>query len=698
MKLLKFLGLSPIWQNSPPRKLHKKKYDPLNKIIVSANPIVSIIIPVYGKIKYTLECLLSIAKHLSQTSFEIIVIDDGSLDETALILGNFKPIHLIRNSENLGFIRSCNLGAQKARGTYLYFLNNDTKVTANWLDALLQTFHDLPGTGLVGSKLIYPDGTLQEAGCIIWQDGSAWNFGRNKDPMLPTYNYAREVDYCSGASIMVPRNLFNELGGFDEHYLPAYAEDSDLALKIRSKGYRVIYQPLSVVIHHEGVTSGTDTNSGVKAYQVDNLQKLYERWKELLQTHQIPGMDIEKAKDRRAIRRILVIDASTPTPDQDAGSVATFNMLLLLREMRFQVTFIPDNNFRYMPNYTPVLQRMGIEMLYKPYITSVKQHIKSQGSRYHLTLLIRPQVANKYIQLIRTFCPTSKILYLAADLHFLRMSREAMLFASHNLEKEATQMKETEISIFRSVDIPIVHSPVEVDVLKQLYPDLKCCVLPLIFEPERTNKSYANRQDIIFVGGYRHTPNVDAAKYFVNEIMPILRKKLPGVRCYLVGSHTPKAVQDLACDDIIIKGFVENLALLFDSIRISIAPLRYGAGIKGKVAAAIGAGLPVVATSIAVEGMALSDSENVMIADEPQLFADAITKLYQDETLWNKISNNGIAFAESNWSKEKGWEALATILTSAGIDVRRDKYSLSIYSLDNKKISCNFQNTLTLDY
>lgn len=203
-------------------------------------PLVSVIFPVYGKVEYTLRCLASIAAKVPKAAYEVIVVDDCSPDDSAELLAMVDGIHLVRNEKNQGFIRSCNLGAKAAKGEYLLFLNNDTEVTAGWLDELVRTFDVFPGTGLVGSKLIYPDGRLQEAGCIMWQDGSAWNFGRFQDPSLPVYNYAREVDYCSGASIMVPKALFEELGGFDEDYLPAYCEDADLALKIRDKGYRVI--------------------------------------------------------------------------------------------------------------------------------------------------------------------------------------------------------------------------------------------------------------------------------------------------------------------------------------------------------------------------------------------------------------------------------------------------------------------------
>ena len=271
------------------------------------------------------------------------------------------------------------------------------------MDELLITFEQFPGTGLVGSKLIYPDGRLQEAGGIIWQDGSAWNFGRLQDASLPVFNYAREVDYCSGASIMIPSKLYAELGGFDEHYLPAYCEDYDLALKIRKKGYRVIYQPMSTIVHYEGITSGTDTSKGTKAYQVQNLEKAFEIWQDTLLDYQPNGVDVDKAKDRSATKRALVLDLCTPTPNHDAGSLLTFNMLLLLREMDFQVTFIPEDNFLYMPLHTTELQRVGVEVLYAPYVTSVEQHLKEFGDRYDLVLLFRPVTVERHLSSIKTF-------------------------------------------------------------------------------------------------------------------------------------------------------------------------------------------------------------------------------------------------------------------------------------------------------
>ncbi len=479
---------------------------------------------------------------------------------------------------------------------------------------------------------------------------------------------------------MVPKALYDELGGFDEHYLPAYCEDSDLALKIRSKGYRVIYQPMSAVIHFEGITSGTDTTQSTKSHQVINTKKLHERWKHQLQKYQAYGVDVDKAKDRAATRRVLVLDQYTPTPDQDAGSVTAFNILLLLREMGFQATFIPESNYLYLPKYTAALQRAGIEVLYSPYITSVKQHLKKVGARYDLVLIFRSTVFDENIRTIRKYCTKAKTLFWTMDLHYLRMSREAELLKSKTGQKAAEDMRQLEFTAIQSADASVIHSTAELEIIRPLLPGAKLHLFPLIMDAKGSQKTFVERRDIIFVGGYRHTPNVDAVKYFVEEVMPLLRKQLPGVHFHVVGSNPPAEIQALATEDVIITGFVKNLAPLFDQVRVSVAPLRYGAGIKGKVGTAMAAGLPVVATSLAAEGMSLTDGENILVADGPEAFANAVTRIYRDEILWNHIGKNGLAFADETWGAKAAWKTLSAILEDISIPVKRGAYELSLYS------------------
>lgn len=662
-------------------------------LVVSEKPVVSVIIPVYGKLAYTLRCLRSISLNPPSTDFEIVIIDDCSPDNSAEVLKTVPGIRLLQNAQNLGFIRSCNAGANASLGEYLLFLNNDTEVQANWMEELLRTFYEFPGTGLAGSKLVYPDGRLQEAGGIIWQDGSAWNFGRLQDSNMPVYNYARQVDYCSGASIMVPKTLFDELGGFDEHYLPAYCEDADLALKIQAKGYRVIYQPLSMVIHHEGITSGTDTSQGTKSFQVQNTKKLHERWKDRLRTHEVPGIDVDAAKDRRASRRVLVIDHCTPTPNHDSGSIDAYNLMLFLREMDFQVTFIPEDNYIYMPNYTAAMQRVGVEMLYAPYVTNVEQHLKDSGNRYDLVFLFRPVVAERHMTAVRKLCPKAKVIFHTVDLHFLRMMREAELHSIESKKKAAESMRQRELSLISAADVSTVLSTQELLELTQYVPIDKVRLLPYSRNTMGTTKGHSDRSDVVFVGGFQHPPNVDAVQYFASEVMPLLRKKVPGVRFYVVGSKPPADIQALSSEDIILMGFVEQLEPLLDKMRVSVAPLRYGAGIKGKIGTAMAVGLPVVATSLAAEGMSLTDGENILVADGREAFVDAITRIYQDETLWSHISQNGLTFADRAWGAEAAWRILAGILRELGFDIAGEpREQLRLYpsnyrdsSIKNKK-------------
>ena len=347
---------------------------------------VSIIIPVFNQLHFTQACLASLQEHHGAERFEVIVVDDCSADATAEAVPRMAGVVSVRNQTNSGFISSCNRGAEKARGKYLVFLNNDTLVKAGWLTALLDTFAEEPNAGIVGSKLVYPDGCLQEAGGIIWQDASGWNYGKFDDPQKPEYNHLRDVDYCSAAALMIPKAIFETVGGFDSRYAPAYYEDTDLAFRVRNAGYRVLYQPLSEVVHYEGATGGTDLSSGTKKHQEINRLRFAETWAAELNRKPVNG-DLSFLRQSPPGRKnVLVVDHHLPMPDRDSGSLRMFQILKLLRELGHRVTFTPDNLANIFP-YAAELQKRGIKVLYHPYLGKVRDYLISHGSEFDVVIL-----------------------------------------------------------------------------------------------------------------------------------------------------------------------------------------------------------------------------------------------------------------------------------------------------------------------
>lgn len=249
-----------------------------------ADPEVSIVIPAFGQLKYTLECLLSIAAHVDvdTPSFEVIIADDASPSDALNILRGIPHLRVMRQPKNLGFLRNCNTAAQEAQGRFLLFLNNDVQVTSGWLRALCRTLQAESNIGAVGPKIVYPNGWLQEAGARLRRDCTTEMIGIGDDPHLPRYAYDRDVDYCSGACLLVRADLFKKLGGFCDDFAPAYCEDADLCLRIREAGYRVVYSAGSAVVHHLSKTSDAVADDYKYDCIAKNLQTFSQRWQAVL--------------------------------------------------------------------------------------------------------------------------------------------------------------------------------------------------------------------------------------------------------------------------------------------------------------------------------------------------------------------------------------------------------------------------------
>ncbi len=636
------------------------------------SPEVSIIIPVYNQIGYTYACLVSILEHTQDVSYEVIIADDVSTDATQHLSRYAQGLVICRNSVNQGFLRNCCNAARSAKGRYLMFLNNDTQVTEGWLSSLVNLIKSDETIGMVGSKLVYPDGRLQEAGGILWSDGSGWNYGRLDSPDKPEYNYVKEVDYISGAAILLPNALWKQIGGFDTRYAPAYCEDSDLAFAVRAAGYRVMYQPLSKVVHFEGISNGTDVEgTGLKRYQAVNTRKLKEKWADqfAMQCENNGNPDPFRARERSMGKKIiLVVDHYVPTYDRDAGSKTTFQYLKMFLRKGYVVKFLGDN-FLHEEPYTTTLQQMGIEVLYgQDYQAGIWNWLKDHGKDIAVAYLNRPHIAVKYIDFIKENTDI-KVIYYGHDLHFLREGREFALTGNQEKYQASEYWKSIEMSLMYKAAVSYYPSYIERDAIKAADQELPVkAIVAYVYETFRKHipQDFAKREGLLFVGGFAHPPNADAVLWFVREVYPLICAQMEAQGqtppdFYVAGSRVTEEITALQQpgNGIIIKGFVseEELIRLYDTTRLVVVPLRYGAGVKGKVVEAIYHGAAVVTTSIGSEGIAQAQ-EVMAVHDQPQDFAEAVVSLYRQPALCQEISRKTQKYIRTHYSMEAAWETI----------------------------------------
>jgi glycosyltransferase involved in cell wall biosynthesis len=464
---------------------------------------------------------------------------------------------------------------------------------------------------------------------------------------------------------MVASRLWRELGGFDAHFAPAYCEDADLAFRVRAKGLRVWFQPQSRVIHYEGKTSGTDTREGVKAYQVTNAKKLFLRWRLVLEGHRRNGEAPFLERERRVTRRALIVDASAPTPKQDAGSVTTTLTLRLFQQLGYKAHFVPQDNFLFQPEYTTDLQATGVDVAYAPYEVGFDNYIRRYGWSFDVVLVYRVGVLEQVLSDLRRHAPQACVLFHNMDLHFLRMERQARQSDDAAGLVAAAEMKTRELALIGQVDCTITHSTYERDLLAAERPGAPVVVWPFMFEFHGTEQGFARRRDFVFLGGYRHAPNVDAVRFFADEVLPLIHAVEPEARFIVAGANPGPEVLALANDHVIVTGLVDDLRTVFDTARVFACSLRIGAGTKGKVSTAMAYGLPVVSTACGAEGMDLVDGEEVLLADSPADFAAACLRLYRDPALWGRLSEAGMRLVQEKHSLAMGRRVLDEAIEQA---------------------------------
>lgn len=645
----------------------RKIYPPLAFPVID-RPQVSIVIPVHNKFEVTYYCLCALLFAYSHASFEVIIVDDGSSDATVDIEEIVTGVTLVRHETAAGFVASCNDGAERARGDYIAFLNNDTEVTVGWLDALIAAFEDFEDVGLVGARLLYPDGRLQEAGGIVWRSGNPWNVGRNGNANDPQFNYLRQVDYLSGAAIMLPRATWTAVGGFSPEFAPAYFEDTDLAMKVRDSGARVLYVPSSTVFHFEGQSAGTSTASGMKRFQEVNRPKFKRKWAHLYRSHGVEGVRPDREKDRNIAFRVLFIDQRFPSVNADAGSYAAFQEIRLLQSMGAKVTCLP-RNLAWMDGQTTALQRAGVECLYAPFVLNFVEYIEQHAAEYDVVYVDRFRIAEQVVETVRRAAPKTKIVFNLVDLHFLRELREAAVGTPGYSFSGAEDTRVAELAMIRACDLTLTYSEIEQAVIESHIGALgKIARVPWVVEPSvAPRRAFAATRDFLFLGGFGHPPNIQAVSFFATQILPAVRQRLPEVRFRIIGNSPTPEVLALASESVLVDGFVADLDEAFAEARVFVVPLLAGAGIKGKVLEAMARGASMVISPVAAEATKLSHGNSCLIASRTEEWVASVCRLYEDEALWEMLGNNALQVARDEFSFERGGAMMRDALDAIDI-------------------------------
>ena len=364
--------------------------------------------------------------------------------------------------------------------------------------------------------------------------------------------------------------------------------------------------------------------------------------------------------------RILVIDWKPPTPDRDSGSYRISRLLFCLRDAGFDVDFIGDR-MAEGPQYVEQLISRRIKTLIGR--EAAIRHLAEQGNQYRLAFLARPETFERYLPIVRTFAPQAKVLYDTVDLHWVRFARTASSSTKPNelqaLLDRSQRYKRVELANAQSADITLAISEEEKQTLLSENPALKVAVLPNLHEIASWRVPFDERRDLFFIGGFDHEPNVDAVTFFISHILPLVTRELPNIRFHIVGSNMPASIRGMATNHVVPVGYVDDVEPYFAQCRVFVAPLRHGAGMKGKVGQSLSFGLPVVTTPIGAEGIGMIDEMHALIRKDPGDFAQGIIRLYKDEPLWQRLSEGGRELIRQRFSIEAVRDRLLWLVEKA---------------------------------
>jgi O-antigen biosynthesis protein len=629
----------------------------------SEDPVASILVLCQDNLELLGECLASVARSTdaAATPYEVIVLfQQMSRAAVDSFLTGVSGVRALHAGLNLGFGGGNNFAAKHARGTYLVFLNDDAAVQPGWLGALIAAAEADETVGAVGSRILFPDGRLQEAGVVIWSDASCYPLGRGDAPGALSYSYARTVDYASANGLLVRRSTFESAGGFDERYFPGYYEDVDLCMTIRHRlGQRIAYEPRSVILHHESATANRDPD--FRAFLFRRHQAAFRsKWAAELEAYPAPEPDSKAAVERAVLRargnpkRVLVIDDRVPRAGMGSGFGRTADLFGDLHAAGFAVAMYPADR-RHLPAAN-ALAGLGVDLIVEP----LAEHLARPEKEYDLAIVSRPHNFRALIGTIRAARPATPVIYDVEALYHRRLWLQANAETDPErrarLEAEAAEMQALEAEIARSADRMVAiseselawlqsvegHAPVEF--MRPLSPGIR--MAPPALE---------SRDGAVFVAGWLggdHSPNVEALRWYVQRVLPLVRGALPHFVTRVTGANPPLRVQAMEGDGVELLGHVDSVERLYAAARIAISPMLAGAGVKIKTIEAMQFGTPVVATAVGAEGLGLAGGQAIDVSDDPAEFAAQVVALATDDGLWMRRREE-LGDAVARWERER---------------------------------------------
>lgn len=643
------------YANSPLRKRVPAQTDEVRRV--------TIYVPVFGEWMWTERCIQALLRTEAADLANIVVIDDGSPDSTLQNLGRYPEIKVVSAPENLGFTRVCNYAARNCTTEYLLLLNNDTEPLPNFLMTLIANLDKDETRAIVGSRLVFASGKLQEAGGIIWADGTGHNFGRDEHPEKPEFLVPREVDYCSGASLLIRSSFFKSVGGFDEAYSPAYYEDVDLAFAARKCGLSVWYEPDSIVVHHEGGSHGTNTKVGVKRHQVINHAKFQEKWSLALKSQKKRDAVTPWVASTRKNRNgnvILFLDHDFLTPQKDAGSLRALRLLEMCQSLGYDIAFGVEHG-RTDSVDADYLRRNGIMILSDRIV--IEHFVRDCPGTIFCVIAPRTENAHRWLLWCQQIIPEVPFVFDTVDMNHVRELLQSEVLQSMDLRRKAEETRRRELFTALNSDVTVVVSDEERRYLGGILPNVVTSVIPTIHDVHAgVGGPPPQTRGLLFVGSFKHPPNEDGLTWFLKDVWPLVDSSIRRDGLTIVGADPPDSLLEYQSSEVVFTGWVETVEPYLQGARLSIAPLRFGAGVKGKIGESWALGVPVVGTDLAFSGMAPSDSDAAISASTAKDFALAINKIYRDDELLSKVRLAAFEIIRSTFSSDAVFEELKNLM------------------------------------